>query len=72
MQQLRNGREPLREVVPVAAVDDHPRAYLVDLHAVPVEFYLVQPTLAVGTSLARIGLQGGMKRNAVTPQDVAV
>jgi hypothetical protein len=25
----------------------------------------------MGTSLARIGLQGGMKRNAVTPQDVA-
>jgi len=41
VQQLRDGREPLGEVMPTAAVDDHLRAYLV---------------------VARIGLQGGMKR----------
>ena len=36
------------------------------LDAVAVEFHLVHPAVAAGTVLARIGLQGGMKRNLDT------
>src|SRR5262249_54414570 len=46
VQQLGDGRKPLREIMPIATVDDHPRAYLVGLHAVAVELHLVQPTVA--------------------------
>ena len=48
MQQLRDRRETVGEVVPIAAVDDHARTYLVSLHAVAVEFHLVQPAVAGG------------------------
>src|SRR5262245_24004666 len=48
VQQLRDGRKALGEVVPVAAVDYHPRAHFVDLHAVAVELHLVQPAFAGG------------------------
>src|SRR5262249_16471822 len=46
LQQLRDRRETLGEVVPVAAVDDYTRAHLVGLHAVAVALHLVQPALA--------------------------
>jgi len=48
MQQLCDGRKSLGEVMPVAAVYDHTRAHLVDLHAVAVELHLVQPAVAGG------------------------
>ena len=48
VQQLRNGREPLREIVPIAAVDDYARAHVVDLHTVAVELHLMQPVVAGG------------------------
>ena len=34
--------------MPIAAVDDHPRAYLVGLHTVAIELHLVQPAVAGG------------------------
>ena len=43
-----NRSETLSEVVPIAAVDDHPRAYLVGLHTVAIELHLVQPAVAGG------------------------
>ena len=63
VQQLRDRGETLGEVVPIAAVDYDARAHLVGLHAVAIEFHLVQPA---GTALAGTGLQGGMKRNSDT------
>ena len=45
-QQLRDGRETVREIVPIAAVNDNTRADFVGLHSVTVEFHLVQPAVA--------------------------
>ena len=46
VQQLCDGRKALGEVMPIAAVDDHARAHLVDLYAVAVELHLMQPAVA--------------------------
>jgi len=72
VQQLSNRREPLREVVPVAAVDNNTRAHLVGLHAVAVEFHLVQPVVASGHRLGgnrAAGLDEAERGHG--PQDVA-
>src|SRR5262245_6125739 len=58
LQQLGDGRKSLREVMPIAAVEDHPRAHLVDLHAVAVEFHLVHPAVAGGHFLGADGAAG--------------
>jgi hypothetical protein len=41
-------REPVGEVIPIAAVDDYAQAHLMDLHAVAVELHLMQSTTAGG------------------------
>jgi len=55
VQQLRNGRKALGEVVPIATVDDHPRAYLVRLHAAAVELHLMQSAVTGGHAIGRHG-----------------
>jgi len=42
--QLPDARQAPDEVMPVAAVEDHARAYLVRLDAIGVELHLMQPT----------------------------
>ena len=58
VQQLRNGRKAFGEIMPIAAVDEHARAYLVDLDAIVVEFHLVQPGVAGRYALGRHGVAG--------------
>jgi len=48
LQQLRDRWETIGEIVPIRAVDDHARADLVGLHAVAVEFHLMQPPIVGG------------------------
>jgi len=72
VRQLGDGWETLGDVVPVTAVDD-----IASLPCGPARgSRRTSPHAASGRrrgcALARIGLQGWMKRNAVTPQDVAV
>src|SRR5262245_9251750 len=55
MQQLRDGRKTLSEVMPVAAVEDDDRANLVGLHAVAIELHLVRPVVAGGPCLGGDG-----------------
>src|SRR5215813_11053319 len=58
VQQLRDGREAVREVVPVAAEEHHTRAHLVGLHTVAVELYLVHPAVAGRHALGGHGAAG--------------
>src|SRR5262249_30409998 len=55
VQQLRDGRKTLSEVVPIATEDNYARAHLVGLHTVAAEFHLVHPGIASGHALGRHG-----------------
>ena len=63
-ERVRDGGKAAGENVPVAGVDRDVLAILVQLHAVAVEFDLMQPAVAFWRGIAETGLSGDDERRA--------